>query len=182
MAKLVLRRQIRALLTDKPPEIPLHALTSLPVYRKAQTIAFYLARPFEIQTAQFIDQANAGTCLKWTREFSFIQSLDGKTVLVPFYVPHTKKSPPQPMTMHEFTPKTKTELDIYRIPQLVPPISSPFTQKIDLMIVPVLAVTRKLGRLGYGAGYYDRYLATLEDKPYRRSRPFFPFLLLYEGW
>ena len=35
----------------------------------------------------------------------------------------------------------------------------------DLMILPALAITAKGHRLGFGAGYYDRYLAQLADKP-----------------
>ena len=38
------------------------------------------------------------------------------------------------------------------------PIGEPFEGDCDIAIVPLLAVDKKGNRLGYGSGYYDRYL------------------------
>ena len=39
------------------------------------------------------------------------------------------------------------------------PIGQPYEGKMDVAIMPLLAVDEKGNRLGYGGGYYDRYLS-----------------------
>ncbi|MBQ8668473.1 5-formyltetrahydrofolate cyclo-ligase [bacterium] len=47
---------------------------------------------------------------------------------------------------------------------LLEPISAPVDpRKIDLIITPALMVNKEGYRLGYGNGYYDRLLTSLED-------------------
>nr|WP_267891717.1 5-formyltetrahydrofolate cyclo-ligase [Helicobacter cholecystus] len=38
--------------------------------------------------------------------------------------------------------------------------------KLDVMIVPMLAWDKKMRRIGFGRGYYDRFYAKLSSKPY----------------
>ena len=53
------------------------------------------------------------------------------------------------------TPFTKTELNIYE------PQTSDFlpTSEIDMIFVPLLAFDKKGFRIGYGRGFYDKWLA-----------------------
>lgn len=56
-----------------------------------------------------------------------------------------------------------TLVDSGRMGVLEPPESAPlvFGESVDVVIVPALALDPRGGRLGYGAGLYDRLLATM---------------------
>ena len=106
-----------------------------PFYQEAKIIASYLSFPHEFQTQELIDQA-----LK-----------DGKKVLIP------KTYPKGRMDFVVYDPQqlVKTSFGLLE-PQgdleIVP------ASQIDLIHVPGLAFTTEGYRIGYGGGYYDRYL------------------------
>ena len=45
-------------------------------------------------------------------------------------------------------------------------IPEPITKKIypDMLLIPLVAFDKYLNRLGYGGGYYDRYISKLAIK------------------
>ena len=106
-----------------------------PFYQEAKVIATYLSFPHEFQTQGLIDQA-----LK-----------DGKKVLIP------KTYPKGRMEFVVYHPQqlVKTSFGLLE-PQGDLEVVEP--SQIDLIHVPGLAFTTEGYRIGYGGGYYDRYL------------------------
>ena len=106
-----------------------------PFYKEAKVIATYLSFPHEFQTQGLIDQA-----LK-----------DGKKVLIP------KTYPKGRMEFVVYNPQQlkKTSFGLLE-PQ--GDLEVVDTSRIDLIHVPGLAFTTEGYRIGYGGGYYDRYL------------------------
>ena len=106
-----------------------------PVYHEAKVVATYLSFPHEFQTQELIDQA-----LK-----------DGKKVLIP------KTYPKGRMEFVVYNPQQlkKTSFGLLE-PQ--GDLEVVDTSRIDLIHVPGLAFTTEGYRIGYGGGYYDRYL------------------------
>ena len=104
-----------------------------PFYQKAKTIATYLSFPHEFQTQELIE-------LK-----------DDKKVLIP------KTYPKGRMDFVVYDPQqlVKTSFGLLE-PQGDLEVVEP--SQIDLIHVPGLAFTTEGYRIGYGGGYYDRYL------------------------
>ena len=106
-----------------------------PFYQEAKIIATYLSFPHEFQTQGLIEQA-----LK-----------DDKKVLIP------KTYPKGRMDFVVYNPQqlAKTSFGLLE-PQGDLEVVDAY--QIDLIHVPGLAFTTEGYRIGYGGGYYDRYL------------------------
>jgi len=140
--KSELRKQVlhemKAISQEQKPAID-QALTERllhhPFYQEAKVIATYLSFSHEFQTQELIEQV-----LK-----------DGKKVLIP-----------------KTYPKGRMEFVVYNPQQLVKTsfgllepqgeLEVVEASQIDLIHVPGLAFTTEGCRIGYGGGYYDRYL------------------------
>ena len=110
-------------------------LLSSAAYQNAQVIATYLSMPHEVSTAAFIKQAQ----------------LDGKRVLVP------KTYGQGRMIFVDFDGNRLQKSSF----GLMEPTSEEAVDKteIDLIHVPGVVFNAQGFRIGYGGGYYDRYLA-----------------------
>ena len=106
-----------------------------PFYQEAKLIASYLSFPHEFQTQELIEQALR----------------DCKKVLIPKTYPKGRMDfvvyDPQQLVKTSFgLLEPQGDLEVVDVSQ------------IDLIHVPGLAFTTEGYRIGYGGGYYDRYL------------------------
>ena len=106
-----------------------------PFYQEAKIIATYLSFPHECQTQELIEQAQK----------------DGKNVLIP------KTYPKGRMDFVVYYPQqlVKTSFGLLEPQGDLEVVDA---SQIDLIHVPGLAFTTEGHRIGYGGGYYDRYL------------------------
>ena len=112
-----------------------HHMLQSRAYQEAKVIATYLSMPHEVSTADFIKQAQ----------------LDGKRVLVP-------KTYGQGRMIFVDYDESRLQKSSFG---LMEPISEEAVDKteIDLIHVPGVVFNSQGFRIGYGGGYYDRYLA-----------------------
>ena len=109
-------------------------------YKNAQVIYPYLAYNTEIDTRYIIEQA-------WR---------DGKTVAVPKVLDSTT------MEFYVISSFDDIETGYQGIPE--PKGCTTVSPKEVLMIMPGLAFDRNHNRVGYGGGFYDRYLEKKENE------------------
>ncbi|MET3113119.1 5-formyltetrahydrofolate cyclo-ligase [Pedobacter sp. CG_S7] len=66
------------------------------------------------------------------------------------------------MTHHLYTDKKGLEKNLYDI--LEPQSDHPHEGQIDLVLIPLLAFDKRGYRVGYGKGFYDRFLQNIPTK------------------
>ncbi|MDW0108946.1 5-formyltetrahydrofolate cyclo-ligase [Sporosarcina aquimarina] len=111
---------------------------------EAETIAITLSRNTEVETRSIIKNC-------WSK---------GKTVVVPKCYPHERE-----MDFREITDFNQLETVYAGLQEPNPDLTTAFDKEdIDLIIVPGVAFTNSGFRIGYGGGYYDRFLADYTGK------------------
>ena len=76
------------------------------------------------------------------------------------------------MTHFLLTENTKIKKNKYNIPEPVDGIEVP-SNKIDVVFVPLLAYDKKGNRIGYGKGFYDRFLSQCSTSTLKIGLSFF---------
>lgn len=152
MSKPEIRRQVcRARDSLTPAEISLQSaliaqkLRLLPAYRQARRIMFFLSFRSEVNTRSMVEESMAR----------------GQQVLVPRSVSATRELIPSRLLDWE----RDLAPGAFGIPEPRPEAFRPVQpDEVDLLVVPGVAFDLQGNRLGYGGGYYDRFIRLLRPK------------------
>ena len=109
------------------------------LWRGAETIGVYLSMGSEWDTRAIVDKGLE----------------DGKNVTVPKTIPDSKE-----LIFYQLTDPTQTRIGNFGLEEPDIQLTTAVDKDaIDLLIVPGLVFTQNGYRVGFGGGYYDRYLA-----------------------
>jgi 5-formyltetrahydrofolate cyclo-ligase len=122
-------------------------ITACKEYKHARVVSVYVSVGREVSTRRLIEQ----------------MFRDGKVVLIPFWegdwMEMAEIGEAEYERLLDIPQQKLRSMYKHTIPMPNPKRSTPYKGPIDLAIVPGLAFSRdKLCRLGYGHGYYDRWL------------------------
>ena len=136
MNKSDLRKQMlikrRNILNKKElSTIIVNKIINLEIYKESRVVALYNSLKDEVETRDLI-----------------IKSLD-KTLLLPKIINDK-------IEFIKIDNNTKYEKSSFSVME---PIGTIYNGPIDIIIVPGVAFDRNLNRLGFGKGYYDKYLS-----------------------
>ena len=146
--KQTLRKSCREKRENLPLDVKKEADSKIAVnirrlkeYPVSKTILIYMSTPIEVDTTEIIKNA-------WA---------DGKRVAVPRCIPNTRD-----MEFHYI--ESLEELSPGSFSVLEPSESNPIVTDFSgcLMIVPGMRFDMNGYRIGYGKGYYDRYMVRFE--------------------
>lgn len=133
--RLAMSKEMKAQKDDKI----FRRLNSLITVRNCKTIFCYVSTPIEVDTRKFITHALA----------------DGKAVAVPRCVPNSRK-----MEFYSITSLNELEKGSFSVDEPKPDKKRLVTDyENSICIVPALCFDKQGFRLGYGKGYYDRFLS-----------------------
>lgn len=140
-SKRILRNNIRAKRQTLPPsqqhrasQAVLRRLAKLPLFLSSQHIAFYLANDGEVNPQPLMQLAH----------------LSGKSCYLPVIKPDNS------LRFVRYRPGAPLINNRYGIAEPCGRRGQISPQKLDIVIMPLVAFDRQGGRLGMGGGFYDR--------------------------
>lgn len=132
-------KQLQAVEKRQIEECLTHQLIRTALWKQANTIGVTMSQGFEWNTKAIIEQA-------WKEH---------KTVCIPKCEPNEKK-----LTFYQLDTYDQLEIVYYNLLEPKPEPERQIDKKgIDLLIVPGILFDEQGYRIGFGGGYYDRYLA-----------------------
>lgn len=119
------------------------SIYKMPEYQNAKTIMCFISFANEIDTKELIE-----TAIK-----------QGKSVVIPITIPETKEL--KPSQILDFSELEKGFYNILTPKEEFIRYIDPST--IDLILVPGVVFAKDGYRIGYGGGYYDRFLSKVDS-------------------
>ena len=132
LRRLMIKKRRDILNKDDLSLIISNKIINLDIYQKAKVIALYNSLKDEVDTKYLISE-----------------SLENKIVLLPRIINDKIIF----ISINNKTTYTKSNLGIME------PIGDEYLGNIDLVIVPGISFDKNFNRLGFGMGYYDKYLS-----------------------
>lgn len=130
---LNLRREMDEYTIKKKSEQIINTLLNSGLYKNAASIFVYVSKNKEVATHDFIEKALA----------------DGKKI----YVPKIKNKEMYAVKLNDLSELTKGSYDIPTS------VTEDYITNPDLTICPGLSFDDEKNRLGFGGGYYDKFLS-----------------------
>ena len=122
-------------------------ILKLPVFKRAETVMVYLNFKNEVDSLRMIEESYKA----------------GKKVVIPYCVKETMEIIPSELNDIETEIVKGKNGYLQAKRECVKPVP---IEEIDLIVVPGIAFDKRCYRLGFGAGYYDRFLRKLNfEKP-----------------
>ncbi|SHK14009.1 5-formyltetrahydrofolate cyclo-ligase [Paramaledivibacter caminithermalis] len=141
---LIQRKEMKDEDVEKHSKEIISKLTDLEVFKESSNIMIYLSFRNEVDTYKLMDY-----CLNV-----------GKKVIVPFcieeerkIIPSEIKNPENELILNHFGYKEPDSSHLREVK----------IEDIDLVIVPGVVFDKQGNRIGFGGGYYDRFLKKLKD-------------------
>ena len=139
-----LRQEMSPEIKNKKDEAIARQVRRLWQYKKHNTLLLYVSTPIEVDTRRLIEQA-----LK-----------DGKKVAVPRCVPGTRE-----MEFYRISSLDQLQVGSFGVLEPCPDGQQPIGRvPRALCVVPAFCYDKFGFRLGYGKGYYDRFLSGYEGR------------------
>jgi 5-formyltetrahydrofolate cyclo-ligase len=133
----------RTLDTSSVSTILCHRIASLPEYQAARHVLIYLAMPGEVTV-----EALLRSCVGEAKQFYIPRCAPERRLAVHPYVPDETPLRSGPFGIRE--------PDATQVPEVDCDI-------LDMVVVPAVMLSETGDRLGYGGGYYDRFLPRLSE-------------------
>lgn len=142
------KKQIRKELKEKRKNVPKDkkAIYDIEIGRKITEIDYYKNAQQVLIFASVGDEFDTGYIIEKCRK-------DKKTLFFPICLDNQGK-----MEFFRVDSDKDLQIGMYNIPEPKPSCEKYISKENDLIIVPCLSVDKKGYRIGYGKGYYDRFL------------------------